>query len=226
MKKIIAASVAVAIIALAALVAFSPITEKQSFAQTNNSTTTITGNAATTTTGNVSRTTITGNATTTTPTNATKAVSTNATTTTAAVASQAQNQSMHIVRGNVSVLTLNNTVIPLQKTIIQKQTMTKSVDNNLLSQLGSMTLTAAVQGNKTSSLGLSNIQNQTATIATGQATTTIVSKTIIPYNVTVTQLSLSSQNHTTVSNTTPSKQDVQQLFQASPSGQNTTTTTK
>lgn len=208
MRKTIAVSAALTVIALAARVIFTPIIEKPSFAQRPNATTTITGN--------VTRTAITGNATTTTPTNATRAATTNATTTIAS-ASQLRNQGMRIMSGNATVLTLNNTVVPLEKTIISKQTITKPIDNAMLSKLGNITLTAAIPGNKSSTLDFSKIQNHTATVATGQATTTIISRTIIPYNVTMTQLALSAQNHTTTANTTVTQQDVQQLFQANSS---------
>jgi hypothetical protein len=106
------------------------------------------------------------------------------------------NQSVILNQGNTTTLTLNSTLIPLQTTTVEIRTITKSVDSKLISELQNLTVTeGAIQ--QSPSIDLSNIQNQTLTIPTRQAISTIITRTDIPFNITTLQLnSTTGQNQT------------------------------
>jgi hypothetical protein len=131
----------------------------------------------------------------------------------ATVAESQANQTVFVNEGNTTTLTLNSTRIPLQTTTIEIVTVTKSVDNRLISELQNMTVTAG--STEAPSFDLSRVQNQTVTSATGQAVSTIVSRTDIPYNVTTLQFtSTTGQNQTfDLILTTSPEQVIEQLFE-------------
>lgn len=122
------------------------------------------------------------------------------------------NQTVFMSEGNATTLTMNSTVIPLQTTTIEVVTVTKTIDNELMSELRNMTVTA--DEISAPSFDLSRIQNQTVTGATGQAISTIVTRTDVPYNVTTLHFtSTTGQNQTfTLNLTTSPEQVINQLF--------------
>jgi len=126
------------------------------------------------------------------------------------------NASTVIDQGNVTRLTLNRTIIPLQTTTIEVRTITKSIDNKLISELQNTTLSAgAIQS---PSIDLSKMTNQTVTNAIGKATSTIITRTDIPYNVTTFQLTTSGQAGNVTQNIAPSE-GLLSLFAISPTQQ-------
>jgi hypothetical protein len=129
-----------------------------------------------------------------------------------ATRSPQSNQTVFMSEGNTTTLTMNSTVIPLQTTTIEVVTVTKTIDSELMSELRNMTVTAGETA--APSFDLSRIQNQTVTGATGQAISTIVTRTDVPYNVTTLHFtSTTGQNQTfTLNLTTSPEQVIEQLF--------------
>ncbi len=129
-----------------------------------------------------------------------------------ATGSPQSNQTVFMSEGNATTLTMNSTVIPLQTTTIEVVTVTKTIDSELMSELRNMTVTA--DEISAPSFDLSRIQNQTVTGATGQAISTIVTRTDVPYNVTMLHFtSTTGQNQTfTLNLTTSPEQVINQLF--------------
>jgi len=130
-------------------------------------------------------------------------------TTTPTTNQQQGNETIVVSPGNVTSLTLNSTIIPLQRTTIEVRTTTKSIDSKLISELQNTTVTPGVV--QPPSIDLSKVSNQTVSSAAGQATSTIVTRTVIPYNVTTFQLTTTAQNQSTTQNISPSAQ-LLQLF--------------
>lgn len=122
------------------------------------------------------------------------------------------NQTVFMSEGNATTLTMNRTVIPLQTTTIEVVTVTKTVDRELVSRLQNITVTTGER--EAPSLDLSRIQNQTVTGATGQAISTIITRTDVPYNMTTFQFtSTTGQNQTfTLNPTAAPDQVIEQLF--------------
>jgi hypothetical protein len=135
---------------------------------------------------------------------------------------QQGNQSIIKSQGNATTLSLNITTIPLQTSTIEIRTITKSVDSRAISQLSNVTLTnGTVQ--LSHSMDLSDIKNQTLTVPTGKAISTIITRTDVPYNITTLQLTSGfGQNQTTVIPAFP--ETIDQLFKITPSLQPSTST--
>ncbi|HYF98500.1 MAG TPA: hypothetical protein VD815_00255 [Candidatus Saccharimonadales bacterium] len=102
--------------------------------------------------------------------------------------SQSQNQSSAMVPENQTIATIsdspqtiivNQTTVPIEQTTVTvNQTTTKPIhDQSQFQPLENQTVTSE-SGN------FSNIENKTIVQATGPATTTIVNKTIVPFNQT------------------------------------------
>jgi hypothetical protein len=131
-------------------------------------------------------------------------------------ARQLNNASIVIDQGNVTSLTLNTTIIPLQKTTIEVRTITKSIDNKLISELQNTTVLAGTT--QSSSISLSKMANQTITSAAGQATSVIVTRSVTPYNITTFQLTTTGQNQN-ITQYVPPSADLLKLFTTNSSQQ-------
>jgi hypothetical protein len=124
-------------------------------------------------------------------------------------ASQQANQTILVSQGNKTTVTVNSTLIPLQITTIEIRTITKSVDSKLISEFQNLTVSAGAEQSR--AVDLSKIQNQTVISPTGKAYSTIITRTVTPYNVTTLQLIATlGQNQTFVTTTSPDA--VEQLF--------------
>ena len=131
-----------------------------------------------------------------------------------ATTAEQTNQAFFVSEGNVTTLSLNSTVIPLQTTTIEIVTVTKSIDSQMISQIQNMTIAAGVT--EAPPLDLSGIRNQTLFSPMGQSISTIVTRTDVPFNVTTLQFaSNTGQNQTFMLDFRDSpEQIVQQLFNA------------
>jgi hypothetical protein len=124
-------------------------------------------------------------------------------------ASQQANQTILVSQGNKTTVTVNSTLIPLQITTIDIRTITKSVDSKLISEFQNLTVSAGAEQSR--AVDLSKIQNQTVISPTGKAYSTIITRTVTPYNVTTLQLIATlGQNQTFVTTTSPDA--IEQLF--------------
>jgi hypothetical protein len=114
-----------------------------------------------------------------------------------AQAPNATNQTTAAMTGQPETTVLNKTTIPAQQTTVTVNQTSEPITNQTLQPLENLT-------NQTQPLAdLSGIQNKTMVTPTGNATTTVVNKTTIPFNQTmVTGGSNQSQQQQTSNATT------------------------
>ena len=98
--------------------------------------------------------------------------------TTTSGASSSQNQTGAQVTGPPETTVLNKTTIPVQQTNVTVNQTTKPVSPQALQPLENLTQSQAATN-------LSGFENKTMVAPTGNATTTIVNKTTVPFNQTM-----------------------------------------
>jgi hypothetical protein len=100
------------------------------------------------------------------------------------------NQTTAAVAGKANATIVNKTTVPAeQKTVTVNQT-TKPVGPGGLKPLENQTVK---QGQQQPAANISSVKNQTTLVPTGQATSTIVNKTTVPFN----QTTVTTGNETT-----------------------------
>jgi hypothetical protein len=108
----------------------------------------------------------------------------------------ATNQTTAKMTGQPESTVLNKTTVPAQQTTVAVNQTSKPTTNQTLQPLQNLT-------NQTQPPSLSGIQNKTMVAPTGNATTTVVNKTAVPFNQTMMTGSNQSQQQTGNATTPP-----------------------